>query len=128
MRATDKYSIYVVDPDTAIRDSVELLLESRHVDVHGFGDGKSFLEQLPPTEHGCLLVESSLPDSSGLALIAKVRKTGSKMPALLLTSSTDPGLAARAADHGVAGIVRKPLRSQQLMDQVEFLRYSEKSR
>lgn len=128
MRTSENYKVFIVDPDTAIRDSVELLLESAHVEVFGFENGKAFLDTGVPDALGCLLVESSLPDSSGLSLIAKVRSLGNHMPALLLTSSTDADLASRVADLGVAGIVRKPLRSQQLFDQIEFLRHSGNTR
>jgi len=127
VQAIEHYQVFIVDPDTAIRDSVALLLENADVEVFGFEDGKSFLTNHAAHARGCLLVESSLPDSSGMSLISKLRAMGNDIPALLLTSSTDSELASRVADMGVAGIVRKPLRSQQLLDQVEFLRHAGKS-
>ncbi len=124
MQASEHYKVFIVDPDTAIRDSVALLLESGHLEVIGFADGRSFLKAAVPESGCCLLVESSLPDVSGLSVIAELRRLGNDVPTVLLTSSTDSDLAARVADLGVAGIVRKPLRSQQLVDQIEFLRHS----
>lgn len=125
MQPNDNYKVFIVDPDTAIRDSVELLLESNQFSVYGFENGRSFLDAQVQSAHGCLLVESSLPDSSGLSLITTIRRMGNHIPALLLTSSTDPCLATRVAELGVVGIIRKPLRSQQLLDQIEFLRHSD---
>lgn len=128
MQSTDTYNVYVVDPDTAIRDSVELLLDSTYVDVYGFEDSESFLEQAALDASGCLLVENLLPDANGLSLISQVRDMGNDIPALLLTSSTDPSLAARAAEIGVTGIIRKPLHSEQLMDQINIMRHPRRTR
>lgn len=122
MRESEHLTVYVIDPDPAIRDSVELLLESSTVDVLGFENANAFLSQNTLTTACCLLVENALPDLNGLKLISNIRKSGGKMPIALLTNSTDQGLAGLAAQLGINGILRKPLRSQQLMDQIEIMR------
>ena len=124
MRESAHFTVYVIDPDPAIRDSVELLLESATVDVLGFENANAFLSQGTPTSACCLLVENALPDINGLKLISDIRKAGVKMPIALMTNSTDQGLARLAAQLGINGILRKPLRSQQLLDQIEFMRLS----
>ncbi len=124
MRESEHLTVYVVDPDPAIRDSVELLLESSTVDVLGFENASAFLAQSTLKSACCLLVENALPDINGLKLISDIRKSGGKMPIVLLTNSTDQGLACLAAQLGINGILRKPLRSQQLLDQMEIMRLS----
>ncbi len=69
-----------------------------------------------------LLVENALPDINGLKLISDIRKSGGRMPIVLLTNSTDQGLAGLAAQLGINCLMRKPLRSQQLLDQMEIMR------
>lgn len=124
MRESEHFTVYVIDPDPAIRDSVELLLESGTVNVLSFENANAFLARKPQKSACCLLVENALPDINGLKLILDIRKSGGKMPIALLTNSTDQGLACLAAQLGINGILRKPLRSQQLLDQLEIMRLS----
>ncbi len=95
MRESEHFTVYVIDPDPAIRDSVELLLESSTVDVLCFENASAFLAQSPLKSACCLLVENALPDINGLKLTSDIRKSGGKMPIALLTNSTDQGLACR---------------------------------
>ena len=122
MRESKHFTVYVIDPDPAIRDSVELLLESGTVDVLSFENANAFLSQNTLTTACCLLVENALPDINGLKLISDIRKFGGRMPIVLLTNSTDQGLAGLAAQLGINCLMRKPLRSQQLLDQMEIMR------
>ena len=124
MRDSEHFTVYVIDPDPAIRDSVGLLLESGTVDVAGFENANAFLSQNTLTTGCCLLVENALPDINGLKLISDIRQSGARMPIVLLTNSTDQSLASLAAQLGINCIMRKPLRSQQLLDQMEIMRQS----
>ena len=127
MREPEHFTVYVIDPDPAIRDSVRLLLESGTVDVSGFENANAFLSQNTLKTACCLLVENALPDINGLKLISDIRQSGGKMPIVLLTNSTDQSLASLAAHLGINSIMRKPLRSQQLLDQMEIMRLCVKS-
>lgn len=122
MPALDKFCVFVVDPNAAIREGLKLLYKVPGVEVSGFEDGASFFDEAAVHAHGCLLVESSLPDSSGLALLSKVRKLRNNIPALLLTSVTDSTHTSLAAELGVKGIVLKPFSCQQLIRRIEVLR------
>ena len=124
MQEPEHFTVYIIDPDPAIRDSVKLLLESSTVDVKCFAYGTAYLAQIPRQSASCLLVENALPDINGLKLTSDIRNSGGKMPIILLTNSTDQGLARLAAHLGIDCIMRKPLRSQQLLDQMEIIRRS----
>lgn len=122
MRDPEHFTVYIIDPDPAIRDSVGSLLESGTVEVSGFENARAFLSQDTLTSGCCLLVENALPDINGLKLVSEIRQSGGRMPIVLLTNSTDQSLASLAAQLGINGIMRKPLRSQQLLDQMEIMR------
>lgn len=122
MHGRDKFSVFVVDPNAAIRDALKLLYDAPEVEVSGFEDGASFIDEAAAHAHGCLLVENSLPDSSGLALLSKVRKLRNDIPALLLTSAMNPAHTSLASELGVTGIVFKPFSCQQLINRIQALR------
>ena len=107
--------VYVLDADAAVRDGVRLLLESFNIEVRGYADGKSFLDDAAPKARGCALIESQLPDFNGLTILSALRKMGNTLPVLLLTSSRDNGLDHHALEQGAACVIRKPMMSEQLL-------------
>ena len=115
------YTVYVLDPDEAVRDGVRLLLGSFDIEVKAFPDGESFLEECPPSAQGCILIESQLPDVNGLVLLSRLRDKGNTMPVLLLTSSRDEDLAKQAEERGAASVIRKPMVSEHLLRQLASL-------
>jgi FixJ family two-component response regulator len=114
-------AVYVLEPDEAVRDGIRLLLDSLNIEVKTYPDGESFLKEAASTAQGCALIESQLPDLSGLTLICRLRAMGNTIPVLLLTSSRDDGLARHALEQGVACVLHKPMASEQLLQRVAAL-------
>ena len=50
-------TIFVVDDDTAVQDSLRVLLESANHTVKTFGSGLEFLEADPVLSDGCLVLD-----------------------------------------------------------------------
>jgi two-component system response regulator FixJ len=130
--ATEKFSgkqlqphsanaVYVLEPDDGIRDGIRSLLDSFDVEVRTYPDGASFLQHDARSAQGCALIESQLPDLSGLALLGRLRAMGNTIPVVLLTSSRDDGLEQQAVEQGVAGVIHKPMVSERLLEQLASL-------
>jgi len=83
---SQRYNVYVLDPDEAVRDAVQLFLDSTCMNVYGFEDGEGFFKFTDLLDHGCLLVESELKSMSGLVLLRQLRSQGILIPMLLMTS------------------------------------------
>jgi two-component system response regulator FixJ len=114
-------AVHVLEPDEAVRDGIRLLLDSLNIEVKTYPDGESFLKEAASTAQGCALIESQLPDLSGLTLICRLRAMGNTIPVLLLTSSRDDGLARHALEQGVTCVLHKPMASEQLLQRVAAL-------
>ena len=61
-------TIFVVDDDPAVQDSLRALLESADFRVETFGTGEAFLEAVDG-QHGCVVLDIDLPAMDGLAVM-----------------------------------------------------------
>ncbi|NNM13794.1 MAG: response regulator [Gammaproteobacteria bacterium] len=112
--------VFLVEPDSAVRDSIRSLLESFDVSIKTYASGRSFLNNAKPNGHGCVLVESDLPDMTGVDLSKYIRQQGQTLPVVLLTSSNDVGFE-KLNQPAVSAILHKPLKSQDLVKLIESL-------
>ena len=65
-------TIYVVDDDEAMRDSMTWLLEGEGYVVACFDSGESFLNARSAEMRGCLILDVRMPEMSGLELHEKL--------------------------------------------------------
>jgi len=96
--------------DSELRQKVERLLAADH----RAGD-------LPPESSSSPSIASHLPDIDSLTLVSRLREMGNSMPALLVASTQDDGLARRALEKGFAGVIHKPLLNEHLLRQLALL-------
>ena len=115
MNASAYPTIFVVDPDDAIRDGICELLGSYNFDVKAYPDGETFLGEAKPSDSDCILLENELPGISGFELLHSLRTQRRLAPVILLTSSLNSGLPQDAQRRGVSGIILKPLTSEKLL-------------
>lgn len=101
-------TVFVVDHDEAVRDSLSISLNANGFGVATFGTGSDFLKTSPLNRKGCLLVELDLADMAGTELIVRLIRRRIQMPAIIMSrrlrqpSITDPALS------GIVGVLQKP--------------------
>jgi FixJ family two-component response regulator len=95
--------VFVVDDDRAVRDSLELLVQTGGWRVETFASPREFLSRPRPAVPCCLVLDVSLPGLSGLELQARVAER-SDMPLVFLTGSSDIAVTARAVKAGARSI------------------------
>jgi len=108
-------TIYVVDDDAAVRDSLRTLLETHDRPVRDFASPDTFLGEADEIPAGCLVVDYQMPAMTGLQLVAELRARGINMPAILITGWCDQKLKHRAAAAGVVGVLEKPFPDETLL-------------
>ena len=60
-----KGTVYVVDDDEAVRDSLQWLLEGKDYRVKCFDSSESFLSRFDPREVACLIADIRMDGMSG---------------------------------------------------------------
>jgi two-component system response regulator FixJ len=112
-------TIFIVDDDDAIRDSLELLLGAagfRNVKTHG--SGSSFLEQANPQSGDCLLLDVQMPDIDGLDLQEQVAHRGIQLAVVIMTGHGDVPIAVRAMKAGAVDFIEKPFSDDLILGSV----------
>ncbi|HEY0832474.1 MAG TPA: response regulator, partial [Azospirillum sp.] len=101
-------TVFVVDDDDAVRDSLQVLLECAGFRVESFASPADFLASDAPRRAGCLLVDVRMPEMSGLEVQERLAGAGHALPVIVMTGHADVPLAVRAMKAGAVDFVEKP--------------------
>lgn len=110
-------AVYIVDDDSAVRDSLRMLLESSDYAVRSFDTARSFLSDAD-LGHGCLVVDIRMPGMSGLELQEELVRRDVALPVIVITGHGDVPLAVRAMTAGAVDFIEKPFDDQRMLDSV----------
>src|SRR5271154_6450806 len=76
----DEPTVYVVDDDDALRDSLDFLLAAAGLSVKVFESASSFLGVLAGVQAGCLVTDIRMPGMDGLELLRRVKQERPRLP------------------------------------------------
>lgn len=108
-------TIFIVDDDAAVRDSLRALLESDGQVVEDFDSAKTFLKAYTPREACCLIADIRMPDMDGLALQEEIIRRKWGLPVIIITGHGDVPLAVRAMKAGAVDFIEKPFDDDSLL-------------
>ena len=112
-------TVYVVDDDEAVRDSVQWLLEGQDFRVRSFESSEVFLARYDPREVACLIVDIRMDGMSGLELQDRLIERNSPLPIAFISGHGDVPLAVDTMKKGALDFIQKPFNEQQLVPLVE---------
>lgn len=112
-------SVFVVEDDEAVRDSLALLLKSEGLTVQTFNSGNAFLESWNEAMAGCIVLDIRMPGMDGMAVQKELNERRSTLPIIFVTGHGDVPLAVEAMRHGAVDFVEKPYREGALLDKVK---------
>jgi FixJ family two-component response regulator len=110
--------VWVVDDDASVRRGLARLLSSAALTVETFATGTEFLARPNPERHGCLLLDLSLPDTTGLELQQLLHGLGEGVPVVFISGEADVTSGVRAMREGAVDFLTKPLDSAELLGAV----------
>ena len=119
-------TVYVVDDDSSIRSALERLLRSAGYHARTFESSEEFLESAPDLDEGCLVLDINLPKMTGLDLQEKLASRGAKYTVIFMTAFDNPRWQERAKKMGAVAYLRKPFKSQALIDAIDQCRLRRK--
>jgi FixJ family two-component response regulator len=114
-----KGTVYVVDDDEAVRDSLQWLLEGKGYRVRCFDSAESFLSRYDPREVACLLVDIRMGGMTGLELQARLIEIRSPLPIVFITGHGDVPMAVDTMKKGAMDFIHKPFNEADLVRLVE---------
>lgn len=113
-----KATVFVVDDDQAMRNSLKWLIESVGVSVESFASADEFLAHHQPGRAGCLVLDVRMPGMSGLELLEHLARENMRIPAVIITGHGDVPMAVRAMKSGAVDFIEKPFNDEALLDAI----------
>lgn len=112
-------TVFIVDDDDAVRDSLSWLMRSVGLSVEAMGSAQAFLDGYDPARPGCLVLDIRMPGMSGLDLQEKLRESDIRLPVIFISGHADVPMAVRALKAGAFDFIEKPFNDQTLLDCVQ---------
>ncbi len=112
-------TVYVVDDDPAVRDSLRWLLSSVDLAVETFGSAQDFIDAYDTGKQGRVLVDVRMTGMSGLELQEELAARNTLLPVIIITGHSDVQMAVRAMKAGAFDFIEKPFNDQALLDLVQ---------
>jgi CheY-like chemotaxis protein len=112
--------ILIADDSTVCRTVLSILLTNQGNDVTQANDGREALEHLAKTKFDLVVLDHEMPHASGTAVLKRVREK-SDIPAIVVSGTVSPQLAAEYKTLKVAEIYGKPVNPKILRDKIQEL-------
>jgi FixJ family two-component response regulator len=119
MSAQEVPTVFIVDDDADVRESLQELLESVGLHSRSFGTAQEFLAIGRGDDPSCLILDVRLPGISGLDLQHELKRGRISIPIIFLTAHADVPMSVRAMKSGAVEFLTKPFRQQDLLDAVQ---------
>jgi FixJ family two-component response regulator len=112
------HTVFIVDDDVAIRESLESLLRSVGLQVKSLASVPEFLNCPRPDGPTCLVLDVRLPGKSGLDLQRELHAANIHLPVIFITGHGDIPMSVQAMKGGAIEFLTKPFRDQDLLDAI----------
>lgn len=107
-------TIFIVDDDEAVRDSLRWLLEANGYRVRSFNGAEEFLEAYDPNQVGVLIADVRMPGMSGLELQEELIARQAPLPIVFITGHGDVPMAVSTMKKGAIDFLEKPFNESDL--------------
>lgn len=112
-------TVFIVDDDKSVRESIRDLLESVGMQCQDFATAQEFLSSKRADTPSCLILDVRLPGISGLDLQHEMKKARVSIPIVFVTAHADVPMSVRAMKSGAVEFLTKPFREQELLEAVQ---------
>lgn len=111
-------TVYVVDDDASIRESLSSLLRSAGMSVEVFASPFDFLALERRNDYSCVVLDVRMPGLDGLDLQDKIVALGWEIPIIFITGHGDVPQAVRAMKSGAIDFLNKPFDDTDLLSAI----------
>jgi len=114
-----RYTVFVVDDDVAVRDSLSLMLSLQGFRTASFARGEDFLAVLQADWLGCVVADLKMPGMSGLDLQRALAPRGDGLPVVVITAHGDVESSRQAFKAAAIDFLQKPFDDEQIVAAIE---------
>src|SRR5579864_8468657 len=120
MKSAAVPTVFIIDDDRGMRQSMQDLVESVGLRAESFATGDEFLKRKGTNDPSCLVLDVRLPQMSGLDFQRRLTETGVHIPIIFITAHGDLPMSVKALKSGAVEFLTKPFRDQDLLDAIQL--------
>ena len=125
---TNSSTIYIVDDDDAVRDSLRFLLETNGYQVQTFASGEEFLEKYDPKIVSILITDVRMPGMSGLQLQEELNARKATVPIVFITGHGSVPMVVSTMKKGAVDFIEKPFNLSEIQEVIGRLTHEAQAR
>ena len=111
--------VFIIDDDEAIRDSLQLMLETVDIDCQLFSSAEEFLDSYDMDLSGCIVLDLNLPGMNGIELQAELERRNIRLPIIFLTSYGTVPITVQAMKSGAVDFLTKPVAIEEIFQCIQ---------
>ena len=115
MNNSYKSTVFIIDDDVAIRDSLTMMIEQVGLNVQSFSSAWAFLNAYRPVFWGCIIVDIQMPLIDGLQFQEELLRRKIVLPLIFLTGHGDIPMSVKAMKAGALDFLTKPVIREKLL-------------
>ena len=115
---TEQGIIYVVDDDSTVCRSIEIMVQAMGLQTQVFSSAEQFLNSVTEDPHGCLITDIRMLGMSGLQLLKEIAAMKWQLPVIVVTGYGDVRMAVESFKAGAFTFLEKPYREQELWEAI----------
>jgi two-component system, LuxR family, response regulator FixJ len=115
----EQATVFVVDDDAAVRDSLRWMIEaSADLHVETFASAEEFLQQYDSMRVGCLVLDIRMPGMSGIELQKELASRRNRIGIIFITAHGNVPTAVHAMRTGAVDFLTKPFDERTLLERI----------
>ncbi|MCF6203012.1 MAG: response regulator [Methylococcaceae bacterium] len=111
-------TVYLVDDDFAVRDSLSIMIQSTGLSVKCFDSAQAFLDNYESKQLGCLVLDFLMPTMNGLDLQEELKKRNIIIPIIFISGHGNIPISSKAFRNGAIDFLEKPLDAKLLLERI----------
>jgi FixJ family two-component response regulator len=119
LMSRDTPTVFVVDDDISVRESLESLIRVAGWRPQTFASAQEFLSRPRALVPSCLVLDVTLPDLNGLDLQKRIASDRIDMPIIFITGYGDVPTTVRAMKAGAVEFLIKPYPDEVLLSAIQ---------
>ena len=113
--------VFIVDDEESVRKAFSLLLQSAGLPHRVFDSAKQFLADVDPQAEGCVLLDITMPEMTGLELLKAITQRRPRLRVIAISARDDADTGILARQLGAQLFFRKPVDDQALLDAIHWV-------
>jgi FixJ family two-component response regulator len=111
-------TVFVIDDDKSMRNSLKRLLDAAHYQTEVFESASEFLSRSGDAGVSCVIVDVRMPGLNGIDLQKYLIECGREEQLIFITGHGDVPMCAQAMKAGATDFLEKPFNPRQLLESV----------